>query len=315
MIALLVGGVLGWSGSTKLFGRNTPVQASGTVLERKLGGLPRATAALRAVGAAELLVALALVALPVPLATGALAVLAGTGFAAYLGYARATAPDSSCGCTARDKAPIGVRAFARAGFVLAGGAVVLADGLAGAGLPAPAGGPWWEALRDGPGAALGLLAAGAVLAWLLFGDPDRAVRLPLRRLRLRLFGHPLHGGPGTAGDPEAVPVEGSVELLERSLAWQTVTHVVRSGLREHWDDEGWRFLRYTGLHDPGRQGADGAGGAGRPVSVVFAMDAKAGLDSPRPPVIRVGVVDEETGERVDVTAGRERPGALLGEGV
>ncbi|WBB61522.1 hypothetical protein O7599_02910 [Streptomyces sp. WMMC500] len=310
MIALLVGGVLGWTGSTKLFGRNTPVQASGTVLERKLGGLPRATVALRAVGAAELLVALALVALPVPLVTGALAALAGAGFAAYLGYAKATAPDSSCGCTARDKAPIGVRAFARAGFVLAGGAVVLADGAGG--LPAPAGGPWWEALRDGPGAALGLLAAGTALAWLLFGDPDRAVRLPLRRLRLRLFGHPLHGGPGPGGDPEAVPVEGSVELLERSLAWQTVTHVVRSGLREHWDDDGWRFLRYTGLHDTGR---DGAEGAGRPVSVVFAMDAKADLDSPRPPAIRVGVVDEETGERVDVTAGRERPGALLGEGV
>ncbi|AZM49999.1 hypothetical protein DMB38_33200 [Streptomyces sp. WAC 06738] len=312
MIALLVGGVLGWSGSTKLFGRNTPVQASGTVLERKLGGLPRATVALRAVGAAELLVALALVALPVPLVTGALAALAGAGFAAYLGYARATAPDSSCGCTARDKAPIGVRAFARAGFVLAGGAVVLAGGLAADGLPAPAGGPWWEALRDRPGAALGLLAASTALAWLLFGDPDRAVRLPLRRLRLRLFGNPLHGGAGPGGDPEAVPVEGSVELLERSLAWQTVTHVVRSGLREHWDDEGWRFLRYTGLHE---SGPDGAEGAGRPVSVVFAMDAKAGLDSPRPPVIRVGVVDEETGERVDVTAGRERPGALLGEGV
>ncbi|WP_407562580.1 MauE/DoxX family redox-associated membrane protein [Streptomyces sp. 184] len=309
MIALLVGGVLGWTGSTKLFGRNTPVQASGTVLERKLGGLPRATVALRAVGAAELLVALALVALPVPLVTGAVAALTGAAFAAYLGYARATAPDSSCGCTARDKAPIGVRAFARAGFVLAGGTVVLADGAAADGIPAPAGGPWWEALRDRPGAALGLLAAGTALAWLLFGDPDRAVRLPLRRLRLRLFGNPLHG-PG--GDPEAVPVEGSVELLERSLAWQTVIHIVRSGLREHWDEEGWRFLRYTGFYDTGQAGAEGPG---RPVSVVFAMDARAGLDSPRPPVIRVGVVDEETGERVDVTAGRERPGALLGERV
>ncbi len=311
MIALLVGGVLGWTGGTKLFGRNTRAQAADTVLERRLGGLPRATVALRAVGAAELLVALVLVALAWPLVTGAAAALAGAGFAAYLGYARATAPDASCGCTARDKAPIGVRAFARAGFVLAGGAVVLADGLAAGGVPAPAGGPWWEALRDRPGAALGLLAAGTALAWLLFGDPDRAVRLPLRRLRLRLFGHPLHGGPGRAGDPAAVPVEGSVELLERSLAWQTVTHVVRSGLREHWDEDGWRFLRYTGLHGT-------AEGAGRPVSVVFAMDAKAGLDSPRPPVIRVGVVDEETGARVDVAAGaaagRERPGALLGEG-
>ncbi|MFW6690918.1 MauE/DoxX family redox-associated membrane protein [Streptomyces sp. MAR4 CNX-425] len=312
MIALLVGGVLGWTGSTKLFGRDTPVQASGTVLERRLGGLPRATAALRAVGAAELLVALALVALPRPAATGAAAALTGAAFAAYLGYAKAAAPGSSCGCTARDKAPIGVRAFARAGFVLAGGAVVLADGPAAGGVPAPAGGPWWESLRDRPGAALGLLAAGTALAWLLFGDPDRAVRLPLRRLRLRLFGHPLPGGPGPGGDPGAVPVEGSVELLERSLAWQTVTHVVRSGLREHWDDAGWRFLRYTGLHDAG-DGGDGEG-AGRPVSVVFAMDATAGLDSPRPPVIRVGVVDEETGARVDLAAGRQRPGALLGEG-
>ncbi|GAA2134415.1 MauE/DoxX family redox-associated membrane protein [Streptomyces synnematoformans] len=302
MIALLVGGVLGWTGGTKLFGRNTRAQAADTVLERRLGGLPRATVALRAVGAAELLVALVLVALPWPLVTGAAAALAGAGFAAYLGYARATAPDASCGCTARDKAPIGVRAFARAGFVLAGGAVVLADGLAAGGVPAAAGGPWWEALRDRPSAAL---------AWLPFGDPDRSVRLPLRRLRLRLFGHPLHAGAGRAGDPAAVPVEGSVELVERSLAWQTVSHVVRSGLREHWDEDGWRFLRYTGLHGT-------AEGPGRPVSVVFAMDAKAGLDSPRPPVIRVGVVDEETGARVDVAAGaagRERPGALLGEGV
>ena len=57
--------------------------------------------------------------------------------------------------------------------------------------------------------------------------------------------------------------------------------VVRSALVEHWDADGWRVLRYTGV------------AAGRPVNVLFALDAAASSATVAEPVVRVTVLDEE----------------------
>lgn len=61
--------------------------------------------------------------------------------------------------------------------------------------------------------------------------------------------------------------------------------------RDHWDSDGWRILRHSGVH----RGPDGLR---RPVSVVFAVDANAAAESVSQPVVRVSVVDEERQEAV-----------------
>ncbi|MCF6521846.1 hypothetical protein HOY81_01840 [Streptomyces sp. JJ36] len=264
---LALGALLAWSGAVKLTARSPERQAAGTALERAFGGLPGAVRALRAVGAAELLVAAGLLAAPGRAVTGGAAVALGAGFTGYLVWAKRTAPESSCGCTARDDAPIGPRAFLRAGTVVVGGGA------------AATGEPWWSAAAARPAAALALLALYAAVLALLSTDPDRYL-LPLRRLRLRALGHPLAGAPGQ------VPPEASVELLERSLAWEAASGLVRSGLREHWDEDGWRVLRYSGVR--------AVAGAQRPVSVLFALDARATVDNTATPAVRVTVVDDAT---------------------
>ncbi|GAB2607744.1 hypothetical protein GCM10027168_45770 [Streptomyces capparidis] len=272
---LALGALLAWTGAVKLFGRSAERQVAGTALERAAGDLGRAARALRALGAVELAVAAALLAVPpgggpgvVP---GTAAALLGAGFLGYLGYARATVPGSSCGCSARDDAPVGPRAFARAGLVPLGGLAALASDT-----------PWWRALPERPGASLGFLAACLLVAAALFADVRRRVLPPLGRLRIRLFGHPLGDGPAARA---GAPVEATVELLERSLAWEAAAPVVRSGLLDHWDEDGWRFLQYSGLH----RGPDGQ----RHVLVVFAVDARADLDNTPRPAVRVVVLDEE----------------------
>ncbi|WP_031510221.1 MauE/DoxX family redox-associated membrane protein [Streptomyces megasporus] len=285
---LALGALLAWSGAVKLAGRAPERRVAGTALERLANGVERATVALRAVGAAELLVAAALLTAPAVAGpagavwSGTAAALLGAAFTGYLVHGRVTAPDSSCGCTARGDEPIGPRAFARAGLVVVGGAA-----------SAVAAGPWWETVWRHPVAATALLAGCGAVAAVLFADLDRRLLLALRRLRLRVFGHPLEGAP------KVVPVEASVELLERSLAWEAAAPVVRSGLRDHWDEDGWRFLRYTGTHGTDRNA--------RRVSVLFALDVHADLDTASRPAVRVAVLDEETGEPVtdaleDVTA-------------
>ncbi|GAA2434787.1 MauE/DoxX family redox-associated membrane protein [Streptomyces macrosporus] len=284
---LALGALLAWSGAVKLVGRSPERQVAGTALERLANGVGRATVALRAVGAVELLVAAALLSAPAVAGPGAVwpgtaAALLGAAFTGYLVYGKVTAPDSSCGCTARDDAPIGPRAFTRAGLVVVGG-----------GASAVSATPWWEAVGQRPVAAVAFLAACGAVTAVLFADLDRRLLQALRRLRLRIFGHPL------GGDPSVVPVEASVELLERSLAWEAAAPVVRSGLRDHWDEDGWRFLRYTGAHETDR--------GTRQVSVLFALDVHANLDNASRPAVRVAVLDEETGEPVtgaleDVTA-------------
>ncbi|MEV6110723.1 MauE/DoxX family redox-associated membrane protein [Streptomyces sp. NPDC051940] len=265
LAALVLGVWLAASGAAKAFGPAPRLrgQAVDTALERRLR-IDRAVTVLRVVGAVELCTGLALLAAPGPL-PGLAAVALGLCFTAYLAWARATAPESSCGCTAGDDEPIGARAFTRALSVSAGGAAVAS---------APV--PWWSYAGDHPAASVALLALGALAVEAVRTD----LRMPARRLRVRLLGHPL------GGDPASVPAEGSVELLERSVAWETLGPVVRSGLLEHWDDaDGWRFLRYAGVY----------GDPSRPVSVVFAVSSRARLGGVAP-AVRVAVVDPSSGE-------------------
>ncbi|WP_433893966.1 MauE/DoxX family redox-associated membrane protein [Streptomyces sp. CA-111067] len=269
---LVVGALLALTGAAKLFGRRTAQLAANTVLVRVLNDGRRATLALRTVGGAELVVAAGLLAAPTTVVPGVAAALLGAGFTGYLGYAKATAPESSCGCSARSEGPIGAAAFARAGLVLAGGT-------AGAGADTA----WWSRLADRPAmSGAFVLVAGAVLVTLSVGA-DRLWLLPLRTLRLRVFGSPL---PASG---ERVPVAASVELLEHSLAWQAAAPIVRSALLDSWDDEGWRVLRFTGVY------ADASRGP-RPVNVLFALDRDATLDTASRPAVRVSVIDDHTEE-------------------
>ncbi|RKN04108.1 hypothetical protein D7319_29555 [Streptomyces radicis] len=277
MSPLLLAGLLGWTGLAKLRSRSLLAQAGRTALPRLVRGPRRAAHVLRASGAAEVALAAALVAAPEATAPAVGTALIGVAFLVYLGAAKAVAPESSCGCTANDTQPVTWRSFARAGFVAGGGVVALG-----------ADEPWWSTLADRPLPALALLAAGATALAYLSGGP-----VAFRRLRLRLLGNPL-SRDARSGGPHRVPVAASVELLERSLAWETVSPLIRSGLVEHWDEDGWRFLHYTG--------ARGSEGGDRPVSVLFAMDATAHLDRPAGQAIRVSVVDQETEEVLPVTA-------------
>jgi hypothetical protein len=265
---LLLGVLLGWTGLAKLTSRTLLRTASESALMRLLHDVGRVSLALRALGALEAVLAVALLATPGWPVPGVAAAALGVGFLGYLGYARVTAPDSSCGCGGSAETPITWRTFTRAGLVVAGGL-----------LAAVAAGTWWTAMADRPLAAIGIVAAGLAVIAMLSTDLDHLWLLPLRKAKLRLLGHPLDG---TAGP---VPVAATVELLERSLAWGAAAPIVRSALIEHWDDEGWRLLRYAGTCC-----------GSRPVSVVFAIDVNATMDNSPAPAIRITVVDELTQE-------------------
>jgi hypothetical protein len=272
---LVLAGLLGWTGSVKLFSRDTVRQAPRTALAQMLRSSERAALVLRVVGAGELLLVVGLLAVPASPVPGVATAVLGAGFLGYLGYGRALAPESSCGCSANEDTPITWRAFARAAVVLAGGAAA-----------AVTNGVWWSTITGRPVGSLLFLAVAVVVLVALSVDLDRWWLLPLRRLRIRVFGHPLFGGePG-----DRVPVAASVELLERSLAWQTAFTVVRSGLLDHWEQGGWRILLYSGVY--------GTGETARPVSVIFALDAEASRDTPGDPVVRVSFVDADSGEPV-----------------
>jgi|SRR5829696_1447027 len=269
---LLLGGLLGWTGLAKLTSRTLQRAASESALMRVLHDVRRVSGALRTLGAVEVALAVTLLAVPgrpVPV-PGLAAAALGVGFVGYLVHARVTAPDSGCGCSGGDSAPITWRAFARAGLVVAGGL-----------LAAAATGTWWSALQDRPAATVGIIVAGIAVLAMLSTDLDQLWLLPLRKARLRLLGHPLDG---TAGP---VPLAATVELLERSLAWGAAAPMVRSALIDHWDADGWRILRYAGVCRD------------RPVSVVFAMDATATMDTTQNPAIRVTMIDELTQEVIE----------------
>jgi Methylamine utilisation protein MauE len=272
LLPLMLGGLLGWTGGAKLPRRRAARQAAGSALERILPSPWAAALALRAVGAMEVVLAATLLLRPLSQVAAFGTAALGVFFVGYLGYAKVTAPQSSCGCTSR-RTPVTWRSIARAGLVAAGGV-----GCAFASVP------WWSAAAHRPAAAAAVIFLAAVGFGIVSSDFDRLWLLPLRQARLRLFGHPL---AGTSGE---VPLAATVELLEASLAWQATAPIVRSALVDHWDSDGWRILRYSGVHD----GPDGP----RPVSVVFALDANATTETVRDPVVRVSVVDEERQQTV-----------------
>jgi hypothetical protein len=277
----LLGLLLGWAGARKPADRTAADPDS--ALMRVLHDTGRVALALRVLGAVELGVAITLLVRPMWTVGGGVvgggvvgggvvggwaAAALGAGFLGYLGWARAVAPDSSCGCTGGRAAPVAARSFGRAGLVLVGGLVATT-----------ADRPWWTVAADRP-IATGLVAAAVLaVAGALSSDLDELWLLPLRRARLRLLGHPHEAVP--PGGP--VPVAASVELLEQSLAWHAAAPIVRSALLEDWDAEGWRFLRFAGV------------AGSRPVTVVFAVAADATVDTAEP-AVRVTVVDADRQE-------------------
>ncbi|MGV9376936.1 MauE/DoxX family redox-associated membrane protein [Nonomuraea sp. NPDC003707] len=206
---------LAWAGLMKLFSRRMRVQAGQTALAR-LVGAARAVPALRIVGVAELAVAAVLLLPPVSPWEGAMAALLSAGFLAYLTYSYVAAPAASCGCLGAHSKPVDVRAFARAGLLLA--ASLLA-------VPADPGPPL---------VALGLAEAVALMA--LSAELDRYWLTPLRQLRVRLR------GPLAAPLSEHVPLGASLHVLYRSPAYCSASAQITSDVQDTWDEDGLRFV-------------------------------------------------------------------------
>jgi hypothetical protein len=237
----LVGAVLAWAGGAKLLGRNADTAARRSALNR-LVGKDRAVRAHRAVGSVEVGVGAALLLPPALAAEALLATVLCVGLLGYLAYARAVAPDSSCGCLGDRHTPVRWRSFARAAVLL------LASALA------TLGRPWWAvavASRPFPAIAVLLVEACAVVA--LSAELDRHWLLPLRRLRVRRR-HPLATSAGFE-----VPVASSVHQLMRSPAYREAGGWLRSDLLDHWDEGEWRILSYSASYRR------------RPATAVFAV--------------------------------------------
>lgn len=254
---LLVGAILLWSSYGKLFGRTVEVTAQRTALAR-IVGTPRALPAYRTAGVVEVLIGLCLVAMP-PAWPAVAATALTAGFVGYLGYARVAAPDSSCGCLSAKSLPVSWRSLARAGMLLA------ASGFA---LTASAG--WWSSLS-----ALPFVMAEVVVFGMLSGELDRFWLRPLRRLRVRLT-HPLAATTGSF----QLPLASTVQQLLKSPAYRAVGTLLRSDVRDHWDDGEWRFLTYAVVY------------ADQPATAVFAVP----LLRYEPDAVQVAVVDDRTGE-------------------
>ncbi|MEV0620526.1 MauE/DoxX family redox-associated membrane protein [Nonomuraea sp. NPDC050404] len=206
-----------WAGLAKLSSRRMWAQTGRTALAR-LTGPARAVPALRLVGLIELAVAAALLLPPLHPLDGVAAALLSAGFLAYLAYARVAAPASACGCLGAHSRPVDVRAFARAGLLLA--AALLAT-VATALPPLPL-----------------LVVAEMVVLLALSAELDRYWLTPLRRLSVRLR-RPLAAPP-----PERVPLESSLHLLRRSSAYCSVAARLVSDVLETWDEDGMRFVVY-----------------------------------------------------------------------
>lgn len=251
-----------WAGGWKLGGTQAAAAAARTGLGR-LVGESRQFTAYRAVGAAELATALLLV-VPVTHVAGAVAAtLLSTGFLGYLSWARATAPDSSCGCLSAKQARITWRALTRAALLLLASAVAVT-----------AAGSWSSS--DRPVGAAVLVLGEVLLACSLSAELDGYWLLPLRRLRVRIS-HPLANGGGWD-----VPLDSTVQQLERSPAFSRVSPVLRSAIQDTWDEGEWRLLSYS------------AEVGERRLTAVFAV--------PRlryaPDDVRVALVDESRADEV-----------------
>jgi len=258
---VLLAAVLGWAGAVKLSGRQAAAVARRTALRTLLGEW-RAVLAYRAVGFAEMSVAVVLFGAG-PRWLGAAGAVALTGgFLAYLGYARAAAPQSSCGCLGRRRTPVAWRSFVRGGLLLAAALAALASPVA-----------WRDAVRSRPAVAVTVLLAEVALVVVFSPELDHTWLVPLRQARVRLT-HPLASDPGT------VPLLASVQQVQLSPAYQRVAPLLRSDVREYWDDGDWRFLAHAARYE------------NRPVTAVFAVER----EHPDPDAVRVAIVDEQSGE-------------------
>ncbi|SIN41546.1 MauE/DoxX family redox-associated membrane protein [Micromonospora cremea] len=264
---LVVGAVLIWSARVKLVSPHAAAAANRSALARLLGQ-DRALPAYRLLGGVEVTLGALLLLPPVLRAEALAATGLAVAFLGYLAYARRAAPTSSCGCLSARPTPVSGRNLARAGLlVAAGGLALLATG------------GWLTALAGQPaaGGAVLLVELAAVVA--LSPELDHVWLLPLRRLRARLT-HPLRGGSG-------VPLLATVQQLQLSDAYRRVAPLLRSDVREHWDDGDWRFVGHAARYQ------------GRLVTAVFAVP----LTDPEPDGVRVAVVDDVTGHTLLSLAG------------
>ncbi|MEU4569126.1 MauE/DoxX family redox-associated membrane protein [Micromonospora sp. NPDC023956] len=264
---LVVGAVLVWSARVKLFSRHATAAAHRSALVVLLGER-RALPAYRLLGAVELTLGALLLLPPVARLEAVAATVLAVGFLAYLGYTRRVAPTASCGCLSAQPTPVSGRSLVRAGLLVVAGALAV-TGTAG----------WFDALADRPaaGAVVLLVETAAVVA--LSPELDATWLLPLRRLRARLT-HPLRGGSG-------VPLLATVQQLQLSDAYRRVAPLLRSDVREHWDEAGWRFAAHAARYQ------------GRPATAVFAVP----LADPEPAAVRVALVDDVTGQTLLSLAG------------
>ncbi|MFU8874542.1 MauE/DoxX family redox-associated membrane protein [Micromonospora sp. SL4-19] len=268
---LVVGAVLVWSARVKLFSRHAAAAANRSALTRLLGQR-RALPAYRLLGGVELSLGALLLLPPAPRLEAVAATALAVGFLAYLTYARRVAPTSSCGCLSARPTPVTGRSLGRAGLlVVAGGLAVLSPG------------GWPTALVGRPLAGTAVLLAELASVVALSPELDTAWLLPLRRLRARLT-HPLRGGSG-------VPLLATVHQLQLSDAYRRVSPLLRSDVREHWDDGDWRFVGHAAHYQ------------GRPVTAVFAVP----LADREPDAVRVAVVDDATGHTLLSLAGTPPP--------
>ncbi|PSK62762.1 hypothetical protein B0E53_05337 [Micromonospora sp. MH33] len=139
------------------------------------------------------------------------------------------------------------------------------------------------ALADRPiaGGAVLLAEAAAVVA--LSPELDAAWLLPLRRLRARLT-NPLRGGSG-------LPLLATVQQVQLSDSYRRVAPLLRSDVREHWNDGDWRFVGHAARYQ------------GRPATAVFAVP----LVDDEPEAVRVAIVDDATGQTLLALAGAGQP--------
>jgi hypothetical protein len=120
-------------------------------------------------------------------------------------------------------------------------------------------------------ASAALLVAEAAALVALSPEADGLWLLPLRRLRIRMR-HPL------ADRSFEMPLESSLQQLLVSPAYRQVGPLLKSGLRETWDEQDVRVLCYTAEYD------------GTAATAVFAVP----LRHYSPEDVRVALVDEST---------------------
>lgn len=258
---LLLGAVLLWAANVKLFSRRGAIAARDAALAR-LVGENRAPAAYRALGAAEAVIGAALL-VPIVWAPPAVAaILLTTAFCGYLGYARIAAPEASCGCMGGKGAPVSWRSFTRAGGMLVAAVAILWTDTA-----------WTTALAGESGLAVTVLAVEAAAFVAVSAEFDGAWLIPLRRLRAR-WSRPL------GGDTGEVPLDATIEQLQLSDVYRHTARLLRTDVRETWDEDDWRIVSYGAMVNERR------------ATAVFAVP----LNWVSPESVKVAFVDDETTE-------------------